>query len=207
LLLLQTLPAPHSASSWQSCAAPAAQAASHVAVVPLPAALGARQQTCVPAQLSSLEQAALLVVPAGQAAVEAAQLNVLLLLLFMPPPPAPGTVQQVGLGATQKLPAPPQATAPVCPRFTGAVMSRLGSSPTTMGAPSPAAPVTPVLPDVPAAPGRSELVALVPAAPGSPLSASLLELPHAAAMAADTKTTPTETLERTREYFILADLF
>jgi hypothetical protein len=207
LLLLQMLPALHSVSSWQSWAAPAAHASSHVAVVPLPVAFWTRQHTWAPAQLSPLEQDALVVVPAGQAAVDAAQLNVLLLLLlllFMPPPPAPGTVQHVGLGATQKLPPAPHATAPVSPRFTGAVVSRLGSSVTTTGTPSPVAPVVPVL-EVPAPPGRSGFVELLPAAPGALPSASLFELPHAAAMAAATNTT--ETLERTREYFILADLF
>jgi hypothetical protein len=92
------LPAPHSASARHTCTEPVAHEASQLVVVaPImpPPPPPVRQQTCPELQLALLEHATVVVVPVGQAATLAAQLELL------PMPIAPGTVQHVRSGAMQ----------------------------------------------------------------------------------------------------------
>ena len=92
--LLQTLSAPHSASSRQICCVPSAQLASQVVVTGFPPPPKppppVRQQTWSAAQLAALEQAVLETVPSGHCAASAAQLKAFI-----------GPTQQVRFGARQ----------------------------------------------------------------------------------------------------------
>jgi hypothetical protein len=128
--LLQTLSAPHSASSRQTCTEPSAQLASQDVVAALPPGPPpppppVRQQTSPAPQLAALEHDVVVSVPSGHSAALGAQLN------------APiGPLQHVRLGATQKLPPPPHVTAPLATRLMGWVGSRFGSSAMLPGFPS-----------------------------------------------------------------------
>jgi hypothetical protein len=203
LLLLQTRSAPHSASSAQSWTPGAAQLASQLAVVPVPSASLLRQQTCPVPQARALAQAAAETVSAGQSLGETAQLKV-----FMPMAPA---VQQVGFGARQKSPPPPQATAPLSARLIGSDGSRPGVFREML--PDPPSVFPPVVALPPAVPGAGVLapvaVLMLPLPPGVPfepvpgvMAGSFAESPQAAANAAAANVT-SETLDSARKYVMI----
>jgi hypothetical protein len=198
---VQMLSPPHCASSRQSWTAPPAHAASQVVVTglpppPPPPPPPTRQQTCPAAQLVLLEQAAVETVSAGHWLASAAHEKAFI-----------GPLQQVELGATQKSPPPPQPTAPLSIKLTGSLGSRVGSSVTLMGLPSlvpdPLAPLglgcrLPVPVDGGAAP--------LPFADGAVFVSSLLESPHAEAIAAAARLEPKSRLRKKRIFFIWCTL-
>ncbi len=194
--LVHWLPVPHSASSRQSCAAPSAQAASHVVVdglfPPPKPPPPTRQQTAPAAQLTLLEHAAVDTVSAGHCAASAAQLKAFI-----------GPLQQVRLGATQKSPPPPQATAPLSTRLMGSAGSRFGSSAMLPGLPST---VLPELP--PAAPGAGcklplPVVGAPVPAPAALVALSSSELLQASSTASAEQLNPRDSLRIKLRLFMI----